>query len=198
MGWQRKDRGSAQPPGKGSKVMGEVSAGGRSVLGSRGISGALFAIYAVVLVWAILFKMQVSLDVFGTMRSVNVVPLAGALVVNGEPDYSEVVQNLVAFVPFGLYMGMLLGKRPLAIGLAFAAATSLAFEVLQFAFAAGASDATDLIANTLGAAVGLGLYSVTRRIAGSDARARRVCNTVGLCCTLLAVGFIGLVFIANS
>lgn len=198
MGWQRKDRGPARPPGKGSKVMGEVPAGRRFVLGSRGISGALFAIYAVVLVWAILFKMQVSLDVFGTMRSVNVVPLAGALVVNGEPDYSEVVQNLLAFVPYGLYMGMLLGDRPLVTGLVFAAATSLAFEVLQFVFAAGASDATDLIANALGAAVGLGLYSVTRRIAGSDARARCVCNTVGLCCTLLAVGFIGFVFIANS
>ncbi len=74
-------------------------------LGSRALTGFLFAVYLAFLAWIVLLKGQFSLDVAGTMRSVNLVPLAGATVINGAADYRETVENLVAFVPFGLYLG---------------------------------------------------------------------------------------------
>ena len=132
-------------------------------LGSRALTGFLFAVYLAFLAWIVLLKGQFSLDVAGTMRSVNLVPLAGATVINGAADYRETVENLVAFVPFGLYLGMLAGRQPLWRGIAAVAAVSLGFEVLQFAFAMGASDVTDLIANTAGGAMGLGFYALARR-----------------------------------
>ena len=88
-------------------------------------------VYLAFLAWIVLLKGQFSLEVAGTMRSVNLVPLAGATVINGAADYREAVENLLAFLPFGLYLGMLAGHRPLWRGVAAVAAVSLGFEVLQ-------------------------------------------------------------------
>lgn len=163
----------------------------------RGLATALLAVYLVGLTWVVLFKMQFGPDVFGTMRSVNLVPLAGAVVVNGAADYGEVVQNVLAFVPFGLFVGMLKPEWPFWAKLAPVALTSLAFEALQFAFAAGASDVTDLLANTLGGALGLGAYALARLSARSDERALGACNVVALVGTVLVLGFVALVMVAN-
>lgn len=157
----------------------------------------LLAVYLVALVWIILFKMQFGFDVFGTMRSVNLVPLAGSVVVNGAADYEEVVQNVLAFAPFGLFVGMLAPRWPFFAKLAPVAAASLAFEVLQYAFAAGATDVTDLLANTLGGALGLGAYALVRHAAKSDGRALRACNVVALAGTVLVVGLISVIVAAN-
>ncbi|MEA5019568.1 MAG: VanZ family protein [Gordonibacter sp.] len=164
---------------------------------SRTLAAALFVVYGLALVWVILFKMQFSLEMAGTMRSVNLIPLAGAMVINGVVSYTEVVQNMLAFVPFGLFMGMLVGPRPLWRALVPIAATSLAFEVLQFVFAMGASDITDLLANTVGGVLGIGLYALVRHLAKSDERALRFCNTVALIGIVLVLGFVGLILIAN-
>ncbi|MBC2889346.1 VanZ family protein [Gordonibacter massiliensis (ex Traore et al. 2017)] len=166
-------------------------------LGSRTLTGCLLAVYLAVLAWIILLKMQFSLDVVGTMRSVNLVPLAGATVINGALDYREAVQNVLAFAPFGLYAGMLFGRRSLWWGLAPIALVSLAFEALQFAFAMGASDVTDLLANTAGGALGLCLYALARRIARSDERAMRAGNAVALAGTALVLAFLGVLIVAN-
>lgn len=165
---------------------------------SQVLAATLFAVYGVALVWVIMFKMQFSLAMVGSMRSVNLVPLAGSVVINGAANYGEVVQNMLAFVPFGLFMGMIVGSRPFWCALVPIAATSLAFEVLQFAFAMGASDITDLIANTAGGAVGLGLYMLVRHLAKSDQRALRFCNVVALVGTVLVLGFVGLLLLVNA
>lgn len=169
----------------------------KGFLTSRTLTGCLLGVYLAVLAWIILLKMQLSFDMVGTMRSVNLVPLAGATVINGAVDYREAVENLLAFVPFGLYLGMLAARRPLWQGVVVVAAVSLTFEVLQFAFAMGAADITDLMANTAGGALGLGLYALVRRGARSDDRARRLGNVVGLAGTVLVLGFVGVLLVAN-
>lgn len=167
------------------------------VLGSRHTTEVILAFYLVVLTWIILFKMDLSLGVVGTIRSVNLVPLAGATVINGVLDYREAVQNMLAFVPFGLFMGMLTAGRPWWRALVPVAATSLAYEVLQFVLAAGASDITDLLANTLGGAIGLGLYLLVRTIARSDTRALRACNAVALACGIMLTSLVALLVLGN-
>lgn len=166
-------------------------------LGSERITRVVLAFYLVVLTWIILFKMQLSPEVVGTVRSVNLVPLAGATVINGALDYREAVQNVLAFVPFGLMMGMLMAGRPWWRALVPVAAVSLTFEVLQFVLAAGASDITDFLANTLGGAIGLGAYALVRVIARSDVRALRACNAVILVCGVLLTGLVALLMVVN-
>ena len=42
--------------------------------------------------------------------------------------------------------------------------TSLFFETVQFVFAIGASDITDLLANTLGGVIGMGVFFILSKI----------------------------------
>lgn len=112
------------------------------------ITVGLFLIYAVFLSWIILFKMCLPGDVLPHLRNLNLIPFAGALVVNGKADYTEVVQNLIAFIPFGVYMSVMKPGAPFLKKLLPAACVSLAYEALQYALALGATDITDLISNT--------------------------------------------------
>ena len=80
---------------------------------SRSLTGVLLALYLAVLTWIILFKMQTDWTVLTTgVRTVNLIPFAGALVTNGQANYQEVFLNLVAFVPFGLYLSLLEPRWP--------------------------------------------------------------------------------------
>lgn len=119
---------------------------------------ALFIIYMLALVWIILFKLQFSFDISGHTRSINLIPFAGSVIINGKADFGEIFDNLLIFVPFGIYICMMkpdwsLPKKLLPIFL-----TSLILEILQFILAVGASDITDLISNTAGGLLGIGFY----------------------------------------
>ena len=65
-----------------------------------------------------------------------------------------------AFIPFGIYISMLKPNWSFLKKIVPIAGVSLLFEVLQFIFAIGASDITDLMGNTLGGIIGVGVYIV--------------------------------------
>ena len=65
---------------------------------------------------------------------------------------------MLIFIPFGIYITMLKSnwsfiKKIIPIFL-----TSLIVEILQYIFAVGATDITDLIGNTLGGVIGIGIF----------------------------------------
>lgn len=169
----------------------------KTFLGSRLLTQCLLVIYLLVLTWIILFKMQLSLDIVGTMRSVNLVPFAGATVINGAINYQEAILNAIAFVPFGVYAGMLVRTGPWWKALVPILATSLAFEMLQYGFSMGATDITDLVANTLGGAVGIGLCVIARHVCNSPAHVLRVVNVVALGATLFMLTLFSILVVVN-
>ena len=67
-----------------------------------------------------------------------------------------VVGNVACFVPFGLGLPALTPLRRAVVPLCFLG--SLLIETLQWAFGTGMSQIDDLILNTLGAAIGYGLF----------------------------------------
>ncbi|WP_174567630.1 VanZ family protein, partial [Gottfriedia acidiceleris] len=71
---------------------------------------------------------------------------------------------VLAFIPFGIYISMLKPNWSFLKKIAVIAGVSLLFEVLQFTFAIGASDITDLLGNTLGGIIGIGVYIVFCRL----------------------------------
>ncbi|MCB7376109.1 VanZ family protein [Bariatricus massiliensis] len=157
------------------------------------LTTALFTVYVLAIIWIILFKMQLIPVV--TQRSLNLIPFGESVIVNGKLDISEIIYNLLIFVPFGIYMGMLkpdwsFFKKAAPIFL-----TSLAFETLQFIFAIGATDITDLIGNTLGGIIGIGLYFVFARL--FKGKSLQIMNILALIGTVFMVGLIGLLIIAN-
>lgn len=67
------------------------------------------------------------------------------------------------FIPLGIYVGMFLKKLKWYENIVIIALISLAFEVSQYIFAIGASDITDIITNTAGGSIGIGIYLIIKR-----------------------------------
>ena len=73
---------------------------------------------------------------------------------------------------------------------------SLSFETLQYLFAIGYSDITDLITNTTGTFIGIGVYSLFDRCL--QEKAVTVMNIIGLMIEILALILATLLFLFNS
>ncbi|GAA1806478.1 VanZ family protein [Agromyces neolithicus] len=148
----------------------------------------LFVLYLVLLVWLVLWKLEIPYAGDGGLRHLKLVPFVPTAE-HGASAPSEVVANLLLFVPFGLYLGILVPSRPWWKLAAVVAASSLFLEITQYVLAVGSSDVTDVIVNTAGGVAGLGLLALARR--GLQDRTRtvvtRMCS-IGTVIALIAVG----------
>jgi len=165
------------------------------VMGSKKITGCMLAVYLLVLVWIILFKMELSPASLPHMRSMNLIPFGDSVIVNGKIQFGEITGNLLAFVPFGVFMGMLWEEKSFLKKTAPIFLASLALETLQFAFAVGASDITDLLMNTAGGALGAGCVSVLSKLFKS--RTNQILNLVCLAGMVFLLLLIGILIVAN-
>ena len=152
---------------------------------SRILTIVLFVIYIALLVGIILFKFPFNYELTENARELNLIPFEGSFA-SHRFGVSEVVENVLIFAPLGLYLSMLFrwsfGRRVLVI-----AAVAVVFEAIQYAFAIGRSDITDVIENTAGGLVGIGVYLLARRVLAT--RAHTVLNVVALVVTVLAIAF---------
>ena len=158
---------------------GEPPRGGRRVL-----LFMLFVIYLVLLAWIVVWKLEVPYIGDGGLRQVKLVPF-GASACAGASEPSEVVANVVLFLPFGVYLGLLAPTWPWWKTAGTIAGASLAVEVAQYALAVGSSDVTDLVANTAGGLAGIGVLVLARR--SLDERTVAVMTRVCSGLTLLAL-----------
>jgi glycopeptide antibiotics resistance protein len=157
---------------------------------------ALFAVYLVLLVWLVLWKLDVPWVGTGARRTVKLVPFVSTAT-NGPSQPSEVLGNVLVFVPFGVYLGLLAPRRTgwragaragaRAAGLlGLVALTSVALEAAQYVLAVGSSDVSDVLANTAGGVAGLVLVAVVRLVL----RGRTAAVLTGLCAVGTAVALL--------
>lgn len=128
------------------------------MLKSKRLTKGLFILYLLLLVWIVLFKLEVPFSNMGTMRSLNWDPYAAPTRLNGQVVYSEMVLNVIIFIPFGIYLNALFKKWPIIVQVLIIFLVSVFFEVIQYSLAMGASDITDVIHNGLGGIIGIVLY----------------------------------------
>lgn len=155
----------------------------------------LFAVYMLVLVWIILFKMQLSVYDLTEIRNLNLIPFGEMLVLNGKPDFGEVFKNCLIFVPMGLYLSMLNKGNSKVTSVLFIAAVSCCLELLQYIFAIGASDITDFLANTVGGILGMLLYCLFGKVLKE--KTCLVLNVFALICTVAFIVLFVLILAAN-
>ena len=129
-------------------------------------TGGLFFIYLAFVIWVILLKFSTSPDALPHLRNINLIPYGDCLMINGNLNIRELAENILIFVPFGIYGGMLARERAGGTVILAGAGFSLFLETLQYLLAMGASDITDVINNTLGAVIGGLLWKAFRKIAG--------------------------------
>jgi glycopeptide antibiotics resistance protein len=143
---------------------------------------ALFVVYLALLTEVVLWKLEAPYVGEGALRQVKLVPFAPGDGFGASAPF-EVVANVVLFVPFGLYLGLIAASWPWWKLTGIVAMASLALEVAQYILAVGSSDVTDVVANGAGGLAGLGILALARR----RLRARTALVTVRVC-------FMGTVF----
>ena len=168
---------------------------GRDMLNSKKLTRGLLIVYLAALIWIIIFKMQLSFQGLPHLRNINLIPFAESMVTNGKTNYSEIINNAAAFIPFGIFMGMLLQGQAFFKKVAPVFLTSLAFEVIQFVFSIGASDITDLLANTFGGLIGIGFFFLLEKVFKRNTL--KILNLICLAGGIILVLFIGLLVLVN-
>ena len=141
------------------------------------LTTVLFAIYMIALFWIILFKLNIHMNF---QRSLNLIPFNQPLILNGRVDLGEVILNVLIFIPLGLYAGVLFKRWNIGKIILLFFSISLIIEVLQFIFAIGASDITDVITNTLGGIIGLTMYIGIEKAFKSSVKAQKFINILAV------------------
>ena len=152
----------------------------------------LFTIYIFLVIWTILFKLSVSIDQLPHFRSINLIPFYYP----NKTTYQirEVLDNLIIFIPFGLYLKTLNINSDRTIFLGFLLSISL--ELSQYIFCLGASDITDLIGNTLGSGVGAVLFAFFGKI--FPKKRMSMINGIGAVVEVVGIGLLSMLFVTNK
>lgn len=158
----------------------------------------LFAAYLLILFWIVVMKLQFTMEGYYRSRSLNFIPFGDSAMINGRISLSEIGLNILIFLPYGIYMAMLkddwsFKKQVLPIFL-----TSLSFEIIQYTFAIGASDITDIIGNTLGGILGIQCYYLANKLLKNQTRVNELINILASLVTVNFFLLIGLIVWVNS
>lgn len=162
---------------------------------SKKLTLGLFIFYLIVLIWIIVFKLQFSFRDLPELRSINIIPFGQSRTTNGIISYSEIINNTMAFIPFGVLINVLRENKSFIKKVFPIVMTSLLFEVIQFIFGIGASDITDIIANSLGGIIGILIAIVISKIFYSNWR--KVINIISLIGGIILTLFMGILILAN-
>ncbi len=156
----------------------------------------LFAIYLLALTWLVLFKLQFSIAVMEEGRIINLIPLLGSFDDNGVIRFGEIRNNILAFIPLGIYICMLKSQWWSFVKKVFAIVfLPLVFEITQFIFAIGRADITDVLSNTLGGIIGIGIYALASKL--MKGKTNKVINVLAAVLTIFALLFIALLLVNN-
>ena len=159
----------------------------------------VFLLYLLIMAWIILFKTAFSMaDVKMLVgeRSANFIPFYYDNEPNVRYHAKEIILNILIFVPFGVCLRML--GNTLKKGAIIAVISTIALEVVQFLFAIGRADITDVLTNTFGAIVGLFLYLLAAKIFKNEKKLEKVTNIIALVLLSIFIALFVLLIIANS
>ncbi len=149
----------------------------------------LFIIYILLLSWIILFKMQFDLRLLPNIRIINLIPF-------NESMQSEVINNILVFIPVGIYITILWKDKKIYYKIIFVIILSLMYEIIQFIFGIGITDITDILMNTLGGTIGIFIIYLIYKIFKNE-KIDKVLNILALISTIFILSFISILIIAN-
>lgn len=78
---------------------------------SKKFTMGLLIFYLIVLTWIIIFKLQFSFENLPHIRNINLIPFGESVIINGKMDFGEIIQNALAFIPFGVFDACALGRK---------------------------------------------------------------------------------------
>lgn len=156
----------------------------------------VFGLYFILLTWLVLFKLNIHILEVSHARTINLIPFWYDKSTGFLLHLQEMLYNVLVFIPLGLYVSIFWPNWAFWKKLLPCFAVSLLFETLQFAFALGVSDMTDLITNTLGGVTGILLYTLFRKLFRE--RSVPIINSLGFASEGVAVLFLAVLLVANG
>ncbi|EJO5348468.1 VanZ family protein [Clostridium botulinum] len=149
------------------------------------IVGLVF--YIIFLLWNIPFKYVSPLQVFSPdryfSRTLNLIPF-NELIFNGNYDKLDIWGNVILFIPLGIYMNIINKNTHIYINICRIFVISFIFEAGQYIFGIGASDITDIITNTIGGIIGIGIYMIIKKIFNDNIKVK---NFITICSIVIMV-----------
>lgn len=155
----------------------------------------VFIIYFILLIWLILFKLAFSLEDIPNYNDINLIPFYKSMIVNKKVIFSEIMFNVLVFMPLGVYIKMILPKLSIYKAILIPFVISIILETTQYIFHLGSSDITDVITNILGGILGLILFKIIKKVFKN--KSDKVVNTIGLTVEIVAILLITLIYINN-
>lgn len=157
----------------------------------------LFILYIALLIWIILFKLQFSIRELETFRSINLMPFHYDNEVGARFHLKEILENVAIFAPLGIYLCMFKREPNFITKVISILGISIALETAQYILAVGRSDITDLITNTMGGILGIGIYYVATKLFHNRKRANQIIIFFAAVVTVIVGGILIILFVAN-
>lgn len=151
--------------------------------------------YLLALIWVIVFKSEFSIKDLPQIRNINLIPFSQPAIVNGKEDVREIILNVVAFIPYGLFIHALIDEMSILKKILIIFATSFVFELIQYIFAIGASDITDIISNTSGGVIGLVISILMAKLLKDNWL--KCINIISTVCAAMLTSLVVILFLAN-
>ena len=144
----------------------------------------LLVFYLLALIWILLFKLSASMvDIremfYSTPRHINWFPFKESVIVNNQFQISEIIDNILIFLPFGGLLGLSFKKLNIVKVTGIVFLFTVIIETLQYLFGLGRADVTDILMNTLGGLIGYLIYRIIKVVFPSQ-RTDRVLTKIGV------------------
>jgi glycopeptide antibiotics resistance protein len=128
-------------------------------------------------------------------RIINLIPILGSFDNNGVIRFSEIIINIFAFIPLGIYICIIKAKWSFVKKVLVIAVLTLAFEITQFIFVIGITDITDVLSNTFGGIIGIGIYALLFKVL--KGKTNKVINMISAILTVLTLLFVALLLASH-
>lgn len=109
---------------------------------------------------------------FGDFQLVPFRSILDYLHMGGGLAFRNLAGNIVAFIPYGIYLQVLKKDKRVGVNALIVAATSIAVELVQALLRVGVTDIDDVFLNTLGGFIGILIYRLVLKLAKGEARAK--------------------------
>ena len=157
----------------------------------------LLLVYIIILTWIILFKMQLNMQHLPYIRSINLIPFGESVIINGKIYFNEMINNLIIFVPVGVYIGMLEKQEKFYKKIIPIFLLTLILEISQYILHVGATDITDVIMNTLGGIVGIAIINFLYKIFKNAEKVEKILNILAVICTVGVICLMTILIVVN-
>lgn len=160
--------------------------------------GVFLLLYILLLFYALIFKSISPLELFSSnrnfIRSVNAIPfntiysyLSGSLNVPPIVAVSNVLGNIILFVPLGIYLQLLMKNKKIWISIRIVFLFPLFVEMFQFMLGLGAADVDDMILNCSGGLIGIFIYRGLHAFLRNEEKVHTIIVLSGLIVILIPV-----------